>query len=376
MIMIMIMMIIIIIIITIAREARGKNPGKCSWARASLGPLIELPVLALDVPQEDLGIQGLARHDLEEVVGGRVERAHAVHLLLQPLPQRGEVPGGDVLVQARQLALGRLEDLHRGHGPDGVRGEVADGPHGPVQVLQTALGVVRGLHAEILLHALVPHLGHILDLESALHERLLDLEAQDHVHGVGHLVGLHADLGGPADLVDGPVQLLRRPLGPEALREGLLQLGQEVGGEGLAEADHALPEQGLALVDRHAGRRVDRQAVELQVPALLVEGVACLVDRAGEALHDVVGLEARRHAHVGRVGPACEGVHAHVEAALLEVEAERHGHLLAQRRLLLRVELALEPRVVRRLAVLEHVAQQGDEALLHLVEDLRDPRRR
>ena len=28
-----------------------------------------------------------------------------------------------------------LEDLHRGHGPDGVRGEVADGPHGPVQVL-------------------------------------------------------------------------------------------------------------------------------------------------------------------------------------------------------------------------------------------------
>ena len=34
---------------------------------------------------------------------------------------------------------------------------------------------------------------------------------------------------------------------------------------------------------------------------------ACLVDRAGEALHDVVGLEARRHAHVGRVGPSCSG---------------------------------------------------------------------
>ena len=43
-----IIIVIIIIIITIAREARGNNPGKCSWARASLLILYNLWLFKYD----------------------------------------------------------------------------------------------------------------------------------------------------------------------------------------------------------------------------------------------------------------------------------------------------------------------------------------
>lgn len=53
---------------------------------------------------------------------------------------------------------------------------------------------------------------------------------------------------------------------------------------------------------------------------------------------------------VGRPLTAGEGVHADVQAAVLKGEAQVHGHLVAQLRLLLGVVLAPEPLVCGRRA--------------------------
>ena len=55
------------------------------------------------------------------------------------------------------------------------------------------MGVVRHVDAEVVLHPRVPRLGQVVERQSARDELLLELEAQDDVQVVGHLVGLDAD---------------------------------------------------------------------------------------------------------------------------------------------------------------------------------------
>lgn len=59
-------------------------------------------------------------------------------------------------------------------------------------------------------------------------------------------------------------------------------------------------------IDEAGACLVDGEAVIVEVSALLVQRVAGLVDGPGEALSQVMLLEARRHAHVGRMR-ACTG---------------------------------------------------------------------
>mmetsp|Transcript_85698 Transcript_85698/g.227709 ORF Transcript_85698/g.227709 Transcript_85698/m.227709 type:complete len:370 (+) Transcript_85698:383-1492(+) len=245
-----------------------------------------------------------------------------------------------------------------------------------MNVLQATLCVVLWLHTEILLHLLIPDLRHIIDVDLALDETLLNLEAEDNVHRIGDLVGLNADERGSLDDVDSGVQVLRTLVRGEGSREGRSKLRHEVLRKGLAEAHHSLPEQGLALVHGHARRGADRQAIMLGVAALLVEGMPCLVDRSRQPLHDVSSLKPRGHAHVCGVSSASERMHAHIQTALAKVETQGQGNLLAELRLLVGVKIALEPRRIRRRALLTQLGEEGHQPLLDLVEDLLDPRRR
>lgn len=63
---------------------------------------------------------------------------------------------------------------------------------------------------------------------------------------------------------------------------------------------------------------VDREAIVGEVAALLIEGVACLVDGACEALREITLLEARCHAHIRRVRP-CSTPRTPTEALRLGV---------------------------------------------------------
>ena len=62
-----------------------------------------------------------------------------------------------------------------------------------MRVLQDSLRVVRDVDPEVLVHSLVPHLREVWNRDAAVDDVLLELEAEDHVHAVGHLVGLDAD---------------------------------------------------------------------------------------------------------------------------------------------------------------------------------------
>ena len=62
-----------------------------------------------------------------------------------------------------------------------------------MNVLEHASRVVGDVDAEVLVHLGVPGLRQVAQLDVAGQDVLLELEAQDDVHVVGHLVRLDAD---------------------------------------------------------------------------------------------------------------------------------------------------------------------------------------
>ena len=76
-----------------------------------------------------------------------------------------------------------------------------------MHVLEHPEPVVRRLDTQVLAHALVPHLGQVLELDRLREQLLLELEAEDDVQVVGRLVGLDADQR-RLDPVDGAVPVL------------------------------------------------------------------------------------------------------------------------------------------------------------------------
>jgi hypothetical protein len=65
-----------------------------------------------------------------------------------------------------------------------------------MNVLQAAFGVVRGLDAQQLLHALVPLLRQLLHRHVLLKQRELQLKAQHDVQAIAQLIGFYADQAG------------------------------------------------------------------------------------------------------------------------------------------------------------------------------------
>ena len=89
--------------------------------------------------------------------------------------------------------------------------------------LRAALRGIRGADPQVRLHTLVPQRGQISDPDRPVDQPLLQLETQEDVQVVGHLVGLDADQRG-RNLVD------RRPEGielhpPQLLGKEFPQLG-------------------------------------------------------------------------------------------------------------------------------------------------------
>jgi hypothetical protein len=125
----------------------------------------------------------------------------------EPAEQRLEVAVGDVHGQVRTGVLNRLHELGRREGAERVGGEVAERTLRPVHVLQHAVRVRLGDHAEIRVHRLVPALRQFVDAHRAVDEAALQFEAEHDVQVVGHLVGLHANEG-RLHPVDGAVERL------------------------------------------------------------------------------------------------------------------------------------------------------------------------
>ena len=133
----------------------------------------------------------------------------AVDVLSQPLTQRPQLAGGELVLEVADVGVRALPQLPGDEVAQGVGGEVPDQPRRPVHVLQHAVGVIVDGDAEVLLKARVPCLGQVADGERPIDQALLELEAQDDVQRVGGLVGLDADVAG-LDPVDRAVERGRR----------------------------------------------------------------------------------------------------------------------------------------------------------------------
>ena len=112
-----------------------------------------------------------------------------------------------------------------------------------MRVLEDTVRVVRDVHTEVVAHALVPDLRKVSELDAPVDDVLLELEAQDDVHPVRHLVGLDPDQRrlDAVDACDESVELDTAQL----LGIGLLQARVEEAPELWAAPDEVLPQPAL-----------------------------------------------------------------------------------------------------------------------------------
>src|SRR5947209_4323727 len=104
--------------------------------------------LLAQIAEQRLRVEASAHHALEQL-GGHELAAVPVHVLTQPLAQRGELAGPDLVVEIRQLAPDPLPELARDDVAEGVGREIADRPSRPVHVLKHAVGDVGDVDSEV-----------------------------------------------------------------------------------------------------------------------------------------------------------------------------------------------------------------------------------
>jgi hypothetical protein len=175
----------------------------------------------------------------------------AVDLLAQPFAQRAELAAGELLFEVAELCTRAVPDLHRDDVSQLIRREVPEEATGPVHVLEHAVRVVRNIHAQGLFHALIPDLRQVADGDGSSQKLSFELEAQDDVKPVGHLVRVAADQPGP-DGAHGADERVLVDAG-QRLGEESLQLRVEPVPEPSAPPDEVLPGPALRLVDRARG---------------------------------------------------------------------------------------------------------------------------
>ncbi len=105
--------------------------------------VVQRAVLLVGVIEEVHGGEGFTRRLLDEVVGP-VASAVLVDVFGEPVVDRAELAGSDVVVEAVDVLPSVVVQLRGQHRPERVGGEVPEGPVGPVDVLQAALGVGVG----------------------------------------------------------------------------------------------------------------------------------------------------------------------------------------------------------------------------------------
>ncbi len=164
-------------------------------------------------------------------------------------------PALELLVQVAEVCLRPLPQLNRDDVPERIGREVPHRHVRPVDVLQDADDDVGRLKSEVLAHLRVERIGQILERELAGEQCALELEAEDDVQAVRHLVGVDS-AERRLHLVQRTVECLERDVA-ELLREVLLQLRIEETPGRDAAPDEVLPHAALRLVER--GRHALRE---------------------------------------------------------------------------------------------------------------------
>src|SRR5262249_4397142 len=206
--------------------------------------------------------------------------------------------------------------------------EIADEAVAPVTVLQTSLRVAWRRDAEVALVRLVPGGGHVGDAQIAGDQGNLQLEPNEDVQVVGDLVGADA-VGARRDMIDGAVEVLGVNV-VQRLVKDLASARKKVPPERAGAADRVLPQPRLRLVNTQRHRLAHWGAIVLGEQALVVQGVANLVQDAEEPGAEVAQVVPCRDAAVTGADQRAEWVNARVEPPTMEVEAQRRRDRLAE----------------------------------------------
>ena len=210
-------------------------------------------------------------------------------VLAQPLPDGGKVAACAHVVEVHSLGdHGRLELGAKG-AAQRVGGEVAKVAARPVGVLQRAVGVVGNVQAQVLLVLLGPKPRHVPGRCLAAKEQLLNLVAHQDVQRIGQLVGVAANEAGLGAVL-GQVELARRDVA-QLSREALAHDLEQRARKGLGASHDVLEEARLRFVHAHRRAALKRGHCVRHVDALLVEGVATLVQHAKDVGQHVFAVD-------------------------------------------------------------------------------------
>ena len=124
--------------------------------------------------------------------------------------------------------------------PQGIGGEIAKQPLGPVNVLEAAVAVAGRHQAQQGDHAAVPFGGQVGHRQIAFHQLQLQFVAQHDVEAIAEFIGLDPDQAGPQRIKAAPEILAAAP-GLDA--SSGLEAGQPAIGEGTTAGHPTFPEE-------------------------------------------------------------------------------------------------------------------------------------
>ena len=277
-----------------------------------------------------------------------------VEPVAQPAVELAELARLELRLEIGNRALDVPPDLNRDRVPERVGREVAVRGARPVHVLEDAARVVGNLDAEQIEHAGVPRLRQLLQRQRALHQPLLELEAEDDVERVGDLVGLDPDQP-RRDAVDPAVERLQ--VDRLERRKPPLQLGQEAPPERQRATDRFSQSRLCDSPSPSDGAAGERRPLERGIAPLVRESVPALVHRRPDRAQ-VVRPVARRHPDVRARERGRERMHRRIEPPGALLEAEPRQHLLEELLLGRDRVVAVQERVVGGLAGVAHDRRQ------------------
>ena len=119
-----------------------------------------------------------------------------VDVAVQPVFEWQQVTPLDVGFQCGDVLTRLLKKHGRIEVPQGIRGKVAQGPQGPMDVLQHAVGVPFGSDPQIFPHLFPPQTGQVPDFNLFFNQGQFDVKTHHDVQVVRDFVRFHPDQGG------------------------------------------------------------------------------------------------------------------------------------------------------------------------------------
>src|SRR5262249_787423 len=316
-----------------------------------------------------LGRDGTTGGALYELVRSELP-SMLVHVLTEPAEQRRELACLQLTIQPRHiLAPRRRYQLSAYQVAQRVPDNPAQGA-GPVDVLQGALSIRGWLQREVLADPRGPGFWYVRHGQTPVQQVVLDLEPQQYVQVVSHLVGVDADIGRPHSVTGAPECLCIHIL--ERFRESPSQPRVEPLVEGAAPTHHILPEARLGLVHPRRGSPRQGRPVEGPGHALLVHRVPGFVDRRKEAGVAKCRSDARGKTDVTGSERYAEGMHREVLPATFQVVSEVSDGLAGELDLPPFIARPRHHRVVHPVAMPVDGVNQGHRCGLDPAEKLLD----